>query len=227
MVDPLYNNQTEPRDISYTLDVEQLDLNLYRSRNLTLPYQARGVFGGQVISQALVAATRCVKPEFTLHVRVHSHTTISVREPSSYAYIPRRANGHSRCMYVSFSRLIREKEKYNDFAFKAYFTLSVSASVPLLYYVEQVRDGRSHSTRSVRAVQGGRVVFVMLCSFQIPEFGQPSHHWTMPRVPRPDECEGEIECLKRMASRPDHDLTEERRSQLIAWAKVRYFITPF
>jgi len=90
--------------------------------------------------------------------------------------------------------------------------------VPLLYHVEQVRDGRSYSTRSVRAVQGGRIVFVMLCSFQIPDFGQPSHHWTMPRVPRPDECEGEIEYLKRMASRPD--LTEERRSQLIAWAKI-------
>jgi acyl-CoA thioesterase len=75
----------EPHDISYALDVEQLDLNLYRSRNLTLPYKARGVFGGQVISQALTAATRCVKPEFTLHVRVHLHTTgaISVRELSS------------------------------------------------------------------------------------------------------------------------------------------------
>lgn len=109
--------------------------------------------------------------------------------------------------------------------FKAYFTLSVSASAPLLYYVKEVRDGRSYLTRSVHAVQGGRVVFVMLCSFQIPESGQPSHHWTMPRVPRPDECEGEIEYLKRMASQPD--LTEERRSQLIVWAKVRYFIAPF
>jgi acyl-CoA thioesterase II len=100
----------------------------------------------------------------------------------------------------------------------------VSASVPLLFYVEQVRDGRSYSTRSVRAIQGRRIAFVMLCSFQIPEFGQPSHHLTMPRVPRPDECEGEIEHLKRMAAEPD--LAEERRSQLIAWAKVRYFIMP-
>jgi acyl-CoA thioesterase len=66
-------DQAEPSDISSALDVEQLDLNLYRSRNLSLPFEARGVFGGQVISQALVAATRCVKPEFTVHVRVHSH----------------------------------------------------------------------------------------------------------------------------------------------------------
>lgn len=66
-------DQAEPSDISSALDVEQLDLNLYRSRNLSLPFEARGVFGGQVISQALVAATRCVKPEFTVHVRIHSH----------------------------------------------------------------------------------------------------------------------------------------------------------
>jgi hypothetical protein len=66
------NNQAEPSDISVALDVEQLDLNLYRSRNLYLPYEARGVFGGQVISQALVAATKCVKPEFLLHVSPHS-----------------------------------------------------------------------------------------------------------------------------------------------------------
>ena len=67
-------NEAEPSDISSALDVEQLDLNLYRSRNLALNFDARGVFGGQVISQALVAATNCVKPEFTLHVRTHART---------------------------------------------------------------------------------------------------------------------------------------------------------
>jgi hypothetical protein len=70
MVDTADRNEAEPSDISSALDVEQLDLNLYRSRNLSLNFDARGVFGGQVISQALVAATNCVKPEFTLHVRV-------------------------------------------------------------------------------------------------------------------------------------------------------------
>jgi acyl-CoA thioesterase len=71
--DLMDQDQAEPSDISSALDVEQLDLNLYRSRNLSLPFEARGVFGGQVISQALVAATRCVKPELTVHVRVCSH----------------------------------------------------------------------------------------------------------------------------------------------------------
>jgi acyl-CoA thioesterase len=69
MSDPVDHNQAEPSDISVALDVEQLDLNLYRStRNLHQPYAARGAFGGQVISQALVAATKTVKPEFLLHV---------------------------------------------------------------------------------------------------------------------------------------------------------------
>jgi len=72
IADPLDKDQAEPSDISAALDVEQLDLNLYRSRNLAVPCEARGVFGGQVISQAVVAATNCVKPEFTLHVRVHA-----------------------------------------------------------------------------------------------------------------------------------------------------------
>ena len=69
--------QSEPLDISSALDVEQLDTNLFRSRSLYLPYAARGVFGGQVISQSLVAATRSVKPEFALHV--------------SFVYIPSRS----------------------------------------------------------------------------------------------------------------------------------------
>jgi acyl-CoA thioesterase len=75
MADPVDHNQAEPSDISIALDVEQLDLNLYRSRNLQLPYAARGAFGGQVISQALVAATKCVKPEFLLHVSPHTTPT--------------------------------------------------------------------------------------------------------------------------------------------------------
>jgi acyl-CoA thioesterase len=70
MVDPLDHNQAEPGDISSALDVENLEFDLYRSRNLSLPVFSRGVFGGQVISQAVVAATNCVKPEFTLHVSI-------------------------------------------------------------------------------------------------------------------------------------------------------------
>lgn len=56
--------------ISEALEVEQLDVNLFRSKTLYLPARARGVFGGQVISQALVSATNCVDPAYYLHVRL-------------------------------------------------------------------------------------------------------------------------------------------------------------
>ncbi|KAI0271567.1 thioesterase-like superfamily-domain-containing protein [Gloeopeniophorella convolvens] len=172
MADPSDHNQAEPADISAALDVELLDVNLYRSnRNLALPFRARGVFGGQVISQALVAATKCVRPEYALH------------------------------------------------SLHAYFLLSASAATPLLYYVDRVRDGRSYSTRSVRAVQGGRAVFIMLCSFHTPEFWQPSRHWPMPPVPPPEECISEVVFIKHRAEHPTQ--TELGKSWLIGYAEER------
>lgn len=104
---------------------------------------------------------------------------------------------------------------------QCYFLLGASASTPLLYYVDRVRDGRSYATRSVRAVQGGRNVFIMLCSFQKPEPWQPSRHWSMPPSPRPDECDTEIEHILHMAA--DRDVPEQGRARLLAYAKVRFF----
>ena len=95
MTDPLDRNQAEPSDISAALDVEQLDLNLYRSRSLSIPFQGRGVFGGQVISQALVSATKCVKPESTLHVSVCPLAALAD------TCLPHRPSPDSHYMYVS------------------------------------------------------------------------------------------------------------------------------
>lgn len=64
------SHQMESTRVSDALDVERLDVNLYRSKHLWVPRRARGVFGGQVISQALVAATNCVEPTYALHVRL-------------------------------------------------------------------------------------------------------------------------------------------------------------
>lgn len=44
-----------------------IDRNLYRSRHLWLPLGARGVFGGQVIGQSLVAMSRTVASGFVVH----------------------------------------------------------------------------------------------------------------------------------------------------------------
>jgi acyl-CoA thioesterase 8 len=39
-------NQVEHEQISTSLEVEQIEVNLFRSKSLWLPFHARGVFGG-------------------------------------------------------------------------------------------------------------------------------------------------------------------------------------
>lgn len=88
-------NQAEHEQISSALEVEKLEVHLFRSKSLWMPARARGVFGGsvntplpfrqmltglqarQVISQALVSATNCVDPTFSLHVRLRLHALAS------------------------------------------------------------------------------------------------------------------------------------------------------
>ncbi|KIJ34175.1 hypothetical protein M422DRAFT_782987 [Sphaerobolus stellatus SS14] len=65
ITDPV--EQYENEHISTSLDVEQLDTTLFRSKSLWVPTRARGVFGGQAISQALVSATNTVEPDYALH----------------------------------------------------------------------------------------------------------------------------------------------------------------
>lgn len=170
--DPVDREQSEPLDISSALDVEQLDTNLFRSGSLYLPYRARGVFGGQVISQGLVAATKSAKPEFALH------------------------------------------------SLHCFFLLAVSPASPVLYFVDRVREGRSYATRLVRAVQGGRDVFTMMCSFQLPEPWQPSRSWPMPQVIPPESCPDEVELIRRMADE-QHERTAEEKAWLRGYAQAR------
>lgn len=148
-------NQVEHEQISTSLEVEKLDKNLFRSKSLWLPLRARGAFGGQVISQALVAATNCVDPTFALH------------------------------------------------SMHCYFLLSASPSTPIIYSVDRVRDGKSYVTRAVKALQDGRVIFIMLCSFQLPESWQPQHQWPIPKVPSPEECDLQEVRYAKMLERPD------------------------
>jgi acyl-CoA thioesterase-2 len=67
----------------------------------------------------------------------------------------------------------------------AYFIRPGDPSVPLVYTVDRVRDGRSFTTRRVSAVQHGKVIFTLSASFQILEDG-PSHQAPMPDVPGPE-----------------------------------------
>lgn len=129
------------QDLVDLLDIEQLEHNLFRGISPQTSWPR--VFGGQVISQALVAACR----------------TSPDRRPHSM---------------------------------HAYFILPGNPSIPIIYDVERVRDGRSFATRRVVAIQKGQPIFTMSASFHAHEEGF-DHQSDAPEVPHPDQLPSETE----------------------------------
>src|ERR1700678_3452246 len=66
----------------------------------------------------------------------------------------------------------------------SYFLRPGDPSIPILYEVDRIRDGRSFTTRRVVAVQHGRAIFNMSGSFHVDEVGR-DHQFPMPGVPAP------------------------------------------
>ena len=137
---PLAPTTSEPdphvRDLVALLDLEDLDVDLYRGTQPDSPRPR--VYGGQVAAQALVAAVRSVDPEFHVH------------------------------------------------SFHSYFLLPGDYSVPIVYEVERIRDGRSFLTRRVMARQHGRPIYYQTVNFQRVEEGY-DHQDAMPEVGGTDE----------------------------------------
>lgn len=67
-----------------------------------------------------------------------------------------------------------------------YFVLGGDPSVPIVYEVARIRDGKSFTTRNCIAVQHGRAIFSLSASFQKVEPGL-DHGMAMPAVKKPDE----------------------------------------
>src|SRR5262245_12454810 len=67
----------------------------------------------------------------------------------------------------------------------AYFLLGGDPSVPIIYDVDRIRDGKSFTTRRVVAIQHGEAIFTMAVSFHRDEPGL-EHQAAMPDVPTPE-----------------------------------------
>jgi acyl-CoA thioesterase-2 len=74
----------------------------------------------------------------------------------------------------------------------AYFLLPGDPKVPIIYEVERLRDGRSFTTRHVKAIQHGQAIFSMSASFHVAEPGF-DHAAEMPTVPAPEDLPSESE----------------------------------
>lgn len=68
----------------------------------------------------------------------------------------------------------------------SYFLRPGDPTIPIIYTVERVRDGRSFSTRRVEGIQHGKPIFYLSASFCVPEEGGFSHSDPMPDAPEPD-----------------------------------------
>jgi acyl-CoA thioesterase II len=67
----------------------------------------------------------------------------------------------------------------------AYFLRPGDPSLPIVYEVDRIRDGRSFTTRRVVAIQHGKPIFNMSASFHLVEPGV-EHASRMPDVPAPE-----------------------------------------
>jgi acyl-CoA thioesterase II len=68
----------------------------------------------------------------------------------------------------------------------AYFIRPGDPSIPIVYEVDRIRDGRSFTTRRITAIQRGKAIFALSASFQVDESGM-DHGEPMPDVPAPDD----------------------------------------
>ncbi len=75
-----------------------------------------------------------------------------------------------------------------------YFVLGGDPSIPIVYDVEEIRDGGSFTTRRVAARQHGAIIFYMTASFQKEEGGW-NHQDAMPDVPAPEDSVPLIELI--------------------------------
>ena len=134
----------ELKDLLELLDIEQIEVNIFRGLSPAEGWQR--VYGGQVIGQALVAASRTVEDKDRTAHSLHG-----------------------------------------------YFLRPGDTTIPILYSVDRIRDGKSFNTRRVVAVQRGQAIFSMSVSFQVMEEGL-HHQIDMPEgIKPPEECISEME----------------------------------
>ena len=96
----------------------------------------------------------------------------------------------------------------------AYFLRPGDPSIPILYEVDRIRDGKSFTTRRVVAIQRGQAIFHLSASFQVVEPGL-EHQLPMPEAPDPDSLPDQAARTAALYERmPPESLAPEVRSWL-------------
>jgi acyl-CoA thioesterase len=135
------------------------------------------VFGGQVIGQMLVAAGKTIKENWHVH--------------SMHGYFLQKGNIFS----LSFSIYCLHRIFF--FVHFDFYKLTGSEQKPILYQVDCVRDGKSFSARTVKAIQNGVVIFNGMVSYHVGETMPVESQPAMPVVAPPEELDNLENLLKK------------------------------
>ncbi|EGU60656.1 acyl-CoA thioesterase II [Vibrio nigripulchritudo ATCC 27043] len=98
---------------------------------------------------------------------------------------------------LSASRYTVESDR-TVHSFHSYFLFPGDPEKSIIYDVENLRDGRSFSTRRVKAIQNGRPIFYLTASYHgdTPGF---EHQNAMPEIAGPENYASESELASRIA----------------------------
>ncbi|KFD57930.1 hypothetical protein M514_01163 [Trichuris suis] len=132
--------------VSVLSGVERVDSNVFRSMHpLPENMQNAALYGGQLVSQAMMACMQTVSDWLQMH---------SVQ----CSFLKRASPGQS-----------------------------------VLYFIERDRDGRTFSTRSVKALQDGQCILLACLSFHKETHCVVEHQAKMPKVPLPESLDASRE----------------------------------
>ena len=94
--------------------------------------------------------------------------------------------------------------KHFAHSFHSYFLRPGQMDKPITFTVDRIRDGKSFSTRTVKAIQDGEAIFNSSISFQKEEKGL-EHQIKMPDVPKPEDLKSEIENRRALLEKLNMD----------------------
>ncbi len=133
------------------LDLQEVDKNTFIGKNLDIG--SFSVYGGQVVAQSVIAASRTVESDRSIH--------------SLHSYFLRRGDNNK----------------------------------DIIYKVNEVRDGRSFSTRRVTAYQEDKMIFILAASFHLTENTKYEHQKPALNVTNADSLSSFAEIFEHFAEK--------------------------
>lgn len=105
--------------------------------------------------------------------------------------------------------------EYGVHSLHGYFLRPGNSDQPMVYEVDRLKDGRAFCSRSVKAIQDGKAVFVMQASFHVRDDYGPEHSDIMRTVPDPET----------IVVNPD-DMPPFRRALMSEWGEWDIRVVP-